>query len=81
MFDRTDVRLAKRKLGGKACIAGSVPSSLFAAGTGQQMDDFCRHLIEDMAPGGGFVLLPSSSVDHAKPETIRAFIQSTRKYV
>ena len=81
MFDRTDIRVAKMKLGGKACIGGNVPSSLFAAGTGQQMDDFCRQLIEDVAPGGGFFLSPGATVDHAKPETIRAFLQSAKKCV
>ena len=31
-FDQTDMKDAKEKLGGKACIGGNVPSSLFATG-------------------------------------------------
>ncbi|MDD2735435.1 MAG: uroporphyrinogen decarboxylase family protein [Desulfuromonadaceae bacterium] len=80
MFDRTDIRVAKKKLGGKACIGGNVPSSLIATGTGEQVDDYCRQLIEDVAPGGGFFLSPGAVIDHANPETIRAFLASTKKY-
>ncbi|MBI5441419.1 MAG: hypothetical protein HY900_09440 [Deltaproteobacteria bacterium] len=80
LFDRTDMRAAKEKLGGKACIGGNVPASLFMAGGADEMDGYCRRLIEQAAPGGGFFLAPGAVIDHATPEALRAFLQTTRKY-
>jgi len=80
LFDRTDMLAAKKKLGGWACIGGNVPGSLFATGTAAQMDHYCRDLIETVGVGGGFCLAPGVGLEHAKPENIRAFIDSTNKY-
>jgi len=74
------MKTAKEKLGGKACIGGNVPASLFAAGTAEQVDQYCKELMEQVAPGGGFFLAPGAVIDHASPETIHAFVQSTKKY-
>lgn len=80
LFDQTDMKMAKEKLGGFACIGGNVPSSLFATSTPQQMDAYCKQLIDDVAPGGGFFLAPGVVVDNAKPENMHAFFEAAAKY-
>ena len=80
MFDQTDMKMAKKKLGGFACIGGNVPSSLFATGTPEKMEAYCKKLIDDVAPGGGFFLAPGVVVDDAKPENMHAFLRSAGKF-
>ena len=55
-FEKTDMKQAKEILGGTIPICGNVPSSLLVFGTPEEVDEYCRKLIEDCKPGGGFVL-------------------------
>ena len=80
LFDRTDLQAAKEKLGGRACVAGNVPSSLFSTGAPEKMDEYCRQLIETVGKGGGFILTSGCPIDQAVPENAHAFLDSTRKY-
>jgi uroporphyrinogen-III decarboxylase len=81
LFDRTDMALAKKILGGKCSIAGNVPSALLVAGTPGEVKEYCRNLIEVCGKGGGF-LLSSGTADltEAKPENLRAMIAAAREY-
>ena len=79
-FDQTDMKVAKEKIGDKFCIYGNVPASLFATGTLDEMDAYCKDLIETCAPGGGFCLSPGAVVDIATPEMIHTYLNSTKKY-
>lgn len=58
-----DVTLAevKTKLAGRVCVMGAVQSLVLETGTPEQMRDHIREAIEVGAPGGGFVLLPTSA--------------------
>ncbi|MBW2370668.1 MAG: uroporphyrinogen decarboxylase, partial [Deltaproteobacteria bacterium] len=80
MFDRTDMKTAKEKFESFACIGGNVPASLFSTGTPQMMEDYCKELIDTVAPGGGFFLAPGAIIDQAKPENVVAYLESTKKY-
>ena len=80
LFDKTDMKAAKEKFGGWACIGGNVPAALFATGTPQEMEDYCQRLLDIAAPDGGFFLAPGAVIDQARPENLLAFINSTRKY-
>lgn len=80
LFDRTDMQEAKRKLGSWACIGGNVPGSLFATGTAEEMENYCRELIETVGADGGFCLAPGVGLEQAKPETLRAFMDSSGKF-
>ncbi len=79
-FDQTDMAVAKKVLGDKCCISGNVPTSLLATGTAQDVKEYCRKLIEDCAPGGGYILSSGASVDEAPPENIRAMMEAAREY-
>jgi uroporphyrinogen-III decarboxylase len=80
LFDRSDLRLVKKHFTGFACFGGNVPASLFRAGTPAQMEDHCKRLIDDLAPGGGFFLASGTPVDEADPAVVRAFMASAEKF-
>ncbi|MFH0727074.1 MAG: uroporphyrinogen decarboxylase family protein [Pseudomonadota bacterium] len=74
LFDKIDMKAAKEKFGGFACIGGNVPASLFYSGTPQMIEDYCKELMDIAASGGGFILSPGAAIDQAKPENVRAFL-------
>ena len=79
-FDKTDMATAKKVLGDKCCISGNVPSSLLSTGTAQEVKEYCRHLIEVCAPGGGYILSAGASVDRAPQENLRAMMEAAKEY-
>jgi uroporphyrinogen-III decarboxylase len=80
MFDATNMSEAKRHLGGYQCIGGNVPGALLTTGTVQDMDDYVRQLMEDVAGDGGFILGSGIVVDAAKPDCFKAMIDAGKKY-
>jgi len=80
LFDQTDMADAKKKVGGTVCIAGNVPSGLMVTGTAQQVDDYCKQLIDDCAPGGGYILCTGAITDEGKAKTAQAFVDAVEKY-
>ncbi len=80
-FEKTDLRAAKEILGGKVCFQGSVPSALLVYGSVEEVDDYCKKLIQDCGPGGGFSLgVECETPWDSKPENVRAMVQSVEKY-
>lgn len=81
-FEKTDVRKAKKVLGGHTCIMGGVPISLIVSGTPEKIDKYVKELLEEVKPGGGYIL--TTSVGNAPRETpienIRALIDAVEKY-
>jgi len=78
LFDQTDMKAAKDALGGYACIAGNVPSDLLAVGSGQQVEEYVTRLLGECAGDGGFILSSGAVIDDAKPETLKALIETGR---
>ena len=80
-FEKTDMKKAKEILGGRVCLHGNVPAVLLCYGTPQEVEQYCRKLIEDCAEGGGFILSTECETPwDAKPENLRAMIASAVKY-
>jgi hypothetical protein len=79
-FDQTDMKEAKRVLGGICCIAGNVPTSVMMTGTVKQVKEYCRKLIEDCAPGGGFILAGGAHIDKGRIENLKAMMEAAREY-
>lgn len=44
------------------------------------MKDYCRKLIDRVGKGGGFILGPSTSLDDAKPENVKAMFDVAREH-
>jgi len=80
MFDQTDMANAKKTVGRVSCIAGNVPVSLAYTGSVEEMEAYCRELIETCAPGGGYILSGGTTFDMAKPENLRIMMESAKKY-
>ncbi len=79
-FDQTDMKEAKKILGGICCIAGNVPTSIVIKGTAKQVKDYCKKLIADCAPGGGFILAGGASIDNGKIENLKAMMDAAAEY-
>ena len=80
-LEKTDMKKAKDVLGDKLCIYGNVPSALLVYGSVEEVDGYCRQLIEDCASGGGFILGSECEVPwDSKPENVRAVIEAASKY-
>jgi uroporphyrinogen-III decarboxylase len=80
LFDRTDMKAAKEKMGSFACIGGNVPNSLFTTSTPDKMEEYCKDLIDTVGQDGGFFLAPGAVIDQTKPENLRAFLGCAKKY-
>jgi hypothetical protein len=79
-FDFTDMARAKDALAGIACIAGNVPVSLLNTGTPEEVENYCKKLIDVAGKGGGFIMTSGGVIDKARPENVRAMIQVTKQY-
>ena len=78
--ERTDIFKAKEILGDHMCIQGGVPPTLLQAGSPQDVEEHCKKLIKVVGKNGGFILGPGSVIDYAKPENIKAMVDSVKKY-
>jgi len=79
-FEKTDMALAKKVLGGHACIAGNITGSLLYTGTPEDVKEYCRWLIDTCGPGGGYILSMGISVDSVDPANLQAIIESAKEY-
>ena len=80
-FEGTDMIKAKEVLGDIVCLRGNVPASILNTGTPDDVDAYCRNLIEKVGKGGGFILDASVGVpDEAKIENVVAMAESVKKY-
>ncbi len=80
MFERTDMFRAKEVLGDVVCLHGNVPLTMLVTGSPEEVKDYCRKLIDRVGKGGGFIMAPSTSMDDARPENVKAMFDTTREY-
>jgi uroporphyrinogen-III decarboxylase len=61
---------------------GGPPASLLIGGTPTKVWEYMKSLLDDLKPGGGFVVNPAVSgiPDDAKPENVRAMTDAVLKY-
>jgi uroporphyrinogen-III decarboxylase len=81
VFEKTDMALAKKVLGGHTCIAGNVTGALMCTGTPEDVKKYCRWLIDTCAPGGGYILSMGSSLEgRCQPANLHAMIDTGKEY-
>ena len=79
-FEGTDIFEAKKKLGDTVCIMGNMPGSLLATGTVEQVKEHTKKLIDVCGDGGGYIMSGAALIDHAKPENVEAWVETTKEY-
>jgi uroporphyrinogen-III decarboxylase len=81
VFEKTDMALAKKVLGGHTCIAGNVTGSLMCTGTPEDVRRYCRWLIDTCAPGGGYILsMGASLAGRCQAANVHAMIDTGKEY-
>ena len=80
MFDKTEMKEVKKKLGGWACFGGNVPVSMLAASQPHEVKEYVKRLLGDVAEDGGFILSTGAVLDDCKPENLRAMIEAGKEY-
>ena len=78
---QTDIFEAKKVLGDHMCLMGDVSATMFTLGTPEEVEAYCKRLIDEVGEGGGFILSSGCGVPHdAKPENMRALIETGNTY-
>ncbi len=76
-----DIRNVKRKYGSQVCIIGNVDVDLLSKGTPEEIETEVRDLIQDIAPGGGYILASGNSLaSSVKIENVMAMGAALKKY-
>jgi len=80
-FERTDIFKAKEILGDTVCIRGNVPGTLLCVGSPEDVETYCKKLIDVVGKGGGFILDGAIGIpDEAKPENVKAMVDTTKEH-
>jgi hypothetical protein len=79
-LDLTNIFRAKEILKDHVCIEGNVPSSLLQTGTVDDVKACVKKLIDVVGKDGGYIVSTNSSIDHVKPENLKALIDFTKEY-
>ena len=77
----TDIFAAKEALRGHVGFHGDLPPALQSIGTPQDVEAYCRKLIDEVGDDGGFILGVGCEVaPDCKPENFRAMIETGKNY-
>jgi hypothetical protein len=80
LFESTNIFRAKEILGDRVCLMGNVPLRLLQLGSPRDVEEYCKKLIHICGKGGGFILANGGGVFDAKPENMKAMVESVEKY-
>lgn len=73
----TDIFRAKEVLRDHMCISGDVPAALLTLGRPEEVEDYCRRLIDEVGEGGGFMLTTGCECPiNVRPENLRAMVET-----
>ena len=77
----TDIFSAKELLRGHLSIHGDVPAALLTIGKPEEVEAYCKKLIDEVGGDGGFILGSGCSVPcNVKAENFRAMIETGKNY-
>jgi uroporphyrinogen decarboxylase len=79
---KADQQVSKSAAAGKATLLGPIdPSEVMAHGTPELVMEKCKEALENLSPGGGFILGPGCALPPDTPdENIDAMIESSKKF-
>ncbi|MFZ7120257.1 MAG: uroporphyrinogen decarboxylase family protein [Eubacteriaceae bacterium] len=78
-----DIVEAKKFFEGHACVAGGLQLSKLGYGTKKECIDDIKRVIDECAPGGGFILSTNKTMQSpidAKPENLKAVVDFAQEY-
>lgn len=79
--DRDDVFEAHQALGDRFAISGGIPNYLLSFGKPQEVRDFCKRVIEEVAADGGYIMDAGAIMQNdTSIENVQAMTQYTREY-
>ena len=67
-------------MGKVACIAGNLDTNLLSYGTREEVTEATKRLLDVCAPGGGYLMSNSISLDNCKRENLSAWREAVEKY-
>lgn len=77
----TDIFAAKKALRNHLCIAGDVGASLLSLGKPEEVEAYCKRLIDELGGDGGYILCSGCEVPEAvKMENLKAMIKTGKTY-
>lgn len=77
----TDIFAAKKVLRGHLCLAGDVQADLLSIGKPEEVEAYCKKLIDEVGGDGGFILCSGCEVPEAvKIENLKAMIKTGKTY-
>ena len=79
-FEDVDMAVAKKKLGGIACISGGFPAALLDWGTPEKVRDEAKRIIDICAPSGGFIFETSCGLGNCKRENVEALFETVKEF-
>ncbi|POP31831.1 hypothetical protein C3B58_14675 [Lactonifactor longoviformis] len=79
-FEDIDMREAKKILGKVACISGNLPVALMEYGKKETIVNYCKSLIDNCAPGGGYIFDFNGACENAKRENINTMFEVFETY-
>jgi uroporphyrinogen decarboxylase len=76
-----DIAAVKKEYGDRVCLLGNVDLNILGAGTPEETDAEVKYLIENVAPGGGYIVTSGNSLaSYLKPECVLAMSRAVKKY-
>jgi uroporphyrinogen-III decarboxylase len=77
----TDIFKAKEILRGHMCIAGDVPAALTSLGTPEEVEAYCKKLIDIVGEDSGFILSTGCTLPvNCKFENLKAMVDTAKNY-
>jgi uroporphyrinogen decarboxylase len=79
---KADQKTCKAAAAGKATLLGPIdPSGVMAMGTPMMVKEKCKEALENLSPGGGFILGPGCALPPNTPhENVEAMIEAAREF-
>ena len=79
--DKGDIFEVHKKLGHKFCLSGGIPNTLLGYKKPQDVRDYCKKVIDEVAQDGGYILDAEAIVQNdTKIENMKAMTDFTREY-
>ena len=79
--DQDDIFEVHRALHDKFAISGGIPNMMLSWGTADEVRQFCRRVIKEVAADGGYIMDAGAIMqDDTKIENVKAMTEFTREY-